>query len=318
MREDRQAVLLQLAEEIHRAAAIVIGGGSGLSSAAGYDHYHWSPAFDDILGPFRDNYGFPSPMAVFYYCFSSFGAEWAYYSRYIRAMWDAPTGQPYLDLRAMVSDKPVHVLTTNVDRQFFRVFPEEQICAFQGDFGYCQCSQPCQDAIWENRSLVEALTAQLDGVSLPEDAVPRCPDCGRVLVPWVRDDTFLEGMYWHQSLERYHGFLRHWLIDIPGKRVLLLELGVGDMTPASSNCPSGSSPPGIQTSSTPASTRRHPTARSTCRTGASTSRGIWRRRFRSCGRFSPQHIETHEEGAYPTCRQIGIRSPRGSRAQTPS
>lgn len=232
MREDRQAVLLQLAEQITKADSIVIGGGSGLSSASGYDHYHWSPAFEDILGPFRDRYGLASPMAGFYHCFSRYGDQRAYYSQYIRAMWKAPTGQPYLDLKAILSGKPVHVLTTNVDRQFFRVFPAEQICTFQGDFGYCQCSQPCRDAIWESRSLVEALTAQLDGVSLPEDAVPRCPDCGRVLVPWVRDDTFLEGAYWHQSLERYHGFLRHWLMDTPGKHVLLLELGVGGMSPS--------------------------------------------------------------------------------------
>ena len=33
-----------LTEKIMQADAIVIGGGSGLSSAAGYDHYHWSPA----------------------------------------------------------------------------------------------------------------------------------------------------------------------------------------------------------------------------------------------------------------------------------
>lgn len=124
------------------------------------------------------------------------------------------------------------MLTTNVDRQFFRVFPEEQICAFQGDFGYCQCSQPCRDAIWENHELVKELTGRLVGVRLPEDAVPRCPDCGRVLVPWVRDDTFLEGGAWKAQVDRYHAFLRRWLLEQSGKNVLLLELGVGEMTPS--------------------------------------------------------------------------------------
>ena len=38
------------------------------------------------------------------------------------------------------------------------------------------------------------MTSRLEGVRLPEEAVPRCPDCGRVLVPWVRDDTFLEDL----------------------------------------------------------------------------------------------------------------------------
>ena len=147
-------------------------------------------------------------------------------------MWEAPTGQPYLNLQALVADKHAFVLTTNVDRQFFRVFPKEQICAFQGDFSYCQCSQPCRDDIGENRELVKELTGCLVGVHLPEEAVPRCPDCGRVLVPWVRDDTFLEGRAWKAQLDRYHAFLRRWLLEQTGKNVLLLELGVGEMTPS--------------------------------------------------------------------------------------
>ena len=40
----------------------MIGGGSGLSSAAGYDHYHWSPAIAEALAPFREQYGFTSPL----------------------------------------------------------------------------------------------------------------------------------------------------------------------------------------------------------------------------------------------------------------
>ena len=145
MRVGNQAALQELAERIDQADAVVIGGGSGLSSAAGYDHYHWSPALSEALAPFREQYGFTSPLAGFYHCFSSYGEQWGYYSQYIRFMWEAPTGQPYLDLQALVADKSVFVLTTNVDQQFFRVFPQKQICAFQGDFSYCQCSQPCRD-----------------------------------------------------------------------------------------------------------------------------------------------------------------------------
>ena len=203
MRVGNQTVLQELAERIDQADAVVIGGGSGLSSAAG-----------------------------FYHCFSSYGEQWGYYSQYIRFMWEAPTGQPYLDLQALVVDKPAFVLTTNVDQQFFRVFPQKQICAFQGDFSYCQCSQPCRDDIGENCELVKELTGCLVGVRLPEEAVPRCPDCGRVLVTWVRDDTFLEGTFWQDSLHRYHRFLRHWIMDQSDKKVLLLELGVGEMTPS--------------------------------------------------------------------------------------
>ncbi len=46
-------------------------------------------------------------------------------------------------------------------------------------------------------------------------------------MPWVRDDTFLLGTVWRESLERYERFMR----ERGAGRVLLLELGVGEMTP---------------------------------------------------------------------------------------
>lgn len=232
MTREQNKTLERLAEQVVGADAIVIGGGSGLSSASGYDHYHWSPALAGPLKQFWEYYGFTSPFAGFYHCYSSYGEQWGYYSQYIRTIEEAPTGQPYRDLQAIVAGKPVFVLTTNVDGQFTRIFPREQICAFQGDFDFCQCSQPCQDHLWSSRELVAQLSPYLEGVCLPEDRVPRCPQCGRILVPWVRDDTFLEGKDWQESLARYQDFLRHWLLEQSGKRVLLLELGVGEMTPS--------------------------------------------------------------------------------------
>lgn len=198
-----EQILDHLAEKIEIADAILIGAGSGLSSAAGYDHYHWSPALLKALAQFQEYYRFPSPFAGFYHCFSSYGAQWAYYSQYIRFMWEAPIGQPYLDLKKAVGSKPAFILTTNVDMQVSRLFSKEQVCTFQGDFGFCQCSQPCHDQIWTNYGLVQRLTQALDGVNLPEEMVPRCPDCGRVLIPWVRDDTFLEGSVWQEGVARY-------------------------------------------------------------------------------------------------------------------
>ena len=227
---DMERILL---EKIDQADAIVIGGGSGMSSAAGYDHYHWSSALSDSLAAFREYYNFRSPLDGFYYCFSSYEEQWGYYSQYIRFMWEASPGQTYLDFQEIVGQKPCFVLTTNVDMQLSKVFPEEQICSFQGDFRYCQCSQPCDDTLYDNRRMIEELThCLIDGIRIPSDKVPRCRKCGRVMVPWVRDDSFLEGEHWNLQTKRYHQFLRHWITEQKDKRVLLLELGVGEMTPA--------------------------------------------------------------------------------------
>ena len=227
-----EAWVSKLAQEIQQADAILIGGGSGLSSAAGYNHYHWSDALKEGLEAFWEHYRFKSPFEGFYHCFSDYGAQWGYYAKYSQVMHQAKTGKPYELLREIVGDKPHFVLTTNVDGQFNRVFSPEHIFIYQGDFSYLQCIQPCHDELYPSGPVVEELSAQLqDGVYLSQELVPRCPHCGRVMVPWVRDDTFMEGSAWQEQQSRYRAFLRRWLMEEKGKRLLLLELGVGEMSP---------------------------------------------------------------------------------------
>ena len=52
------------------------------------------------------------------------------------------------------------------------------------------------------------------------------------MVPWVRDDTFLEGKDWREGVRRYENFLKKYIMNGTDKNVVLLELGVGEMTPS--------------------------------------------------------------------------------------
>lgn len=222
-----------LAEKIAKADAVVVGGGSGLSSSSGYNHYHWSDYLEKELYDFKEHYGFKSPFDGFYHCFSTYEEMWGYYSKYTRFMWDAPLGQPYIDLKEILKDKEKFILTTNIDMQFSKAFDENDICSFQGDFSFCQCSQPCEDKLYNTYDMCVEMTDNLiDKVRIPKELVPRCKYCGRVMVPWVRDDTFLEGKYWKEQFQRYNSFLNKWIVDSKDKNVLLLELGVGEMTPS--------------------------------------------------------------------------------------
>lgn len=58
---------------------------------------------------------------------------------------------------------------------------------FQGDFRYFQCSQPCHDQVYDNINLIDAMMELRDGLKILPEAVPRCPECGRRMIPWVRD-----------------------------------------------------------------------------------------------------------------------------------
>ena len=65
------------------------------------------------------------------------------------------------------------------------------------------------------------------GFEVRGENIPRCPRCGWQLAPWVRNDTFLQGAARREGLRRYECFVR----ERGDGRVLLLELGVGEMTP---------------------------------------------------------------------------------------
>ena len=212
---------------INEADAIVVEAGSGLSSACGYSHYNTVPFFTDHMQPFIEKYGFRSLFQALTYLYSSPEEEWAYLAHYVKLMYDTPVGKPYKDLYQLLKEKPYFILTTNVDMQLDKQFTADHICHFQGDMRYRQCQQPCNDEVWENDDIVKALDGLDTPTVLPSDLVPRCPDCGRVMTLWVRDDHFLEGSHWQQQVDCYRQFLKMHR----NERILFLELGVGDMTP---------------------------------------------------------------------------------------
>ncbi len=218
---------VEIKQWISEAEAIVVGAGSGLSTACGYSHYNTVPFFTDNMQPFIEKYGFKSLFQGLTYLYSSPEEEWAYLAHYVKLMYDTPAGKPYKDLRKLISDKPYFILTTNVDMQLDKVFPSENICHFQGDMRYRQCQQPCNDEIYANDDIAKMTDDLSDPTLLPSDTVPRCSDCGRVMSLWVRDDHFSEGTHWQQQIDHY----RHFLEEHRDKQILFLELGVGDMTP---------------------------------------------------------------------------------------
>lgn len=226
--ESHSSAITAVLEHIEQADAVLVGVGSGMSSAAGYNHYHYNEVFRDYFSDFEETYGIRSMFQGFYYIYSSPVQQWGFYSRYIRFMEEAPAGKPYRDLKELLKGKEYFILTTNCDMQLPKVFQEERLCQFQGDFRYLQCCQPCHDRLYESHGFVEKMLENRKGLEVAEEFIPRCPKCGRIMTPWVQDNTFLQGEAWKKEYEKYETFVQKWR----GKRLLLLELGVGDMTPS--------------------------------------------------------------------------------------
>ena len=218
----------RLRRALDSADAVLIGAGSGLSTAAGLTYT--GERFERYFGDFIAKYHIPDMYAGGFYPFETLEEYWAWWSRHIfyNRYVDAPL-PVYRDLLALVRGRDYFVLTTNVDHQFQRAgFDKKRLFYTQGDYGLWQCMQPCHNKTYDNEQTVRRMIEEQRDMRVPTELVPHCPVCGRPMTMNLRaDDTFVEDEGWHAAAGRYAAFLRRH----EGLRVVFLELGVGGNTP---------------------------------------------------------------------------------------
>ena len=241
-----EASIAKLKAELDSAEAVVIGGGAGLSTAAGF--IYTGERFDKYFRDFAEKYHFEDMYSGGFIVLQLPPEElWAYWSRYIYInRYMDPPKPVYDDLLSLVKDKDYFVITTNVDHCFQKAgFDKARLFYTQGDYGLWQCSEPCHGKTYDNyetvRKMVESqgfviaedgtLTVP-EGITLkmtvPTELVPRCPVCGKPMTMNLRsDDTFVEDDGWRRASAAYSEFLQ----AHEGRRVLFLEIGVGMNTP---------------------------------------------------------------------------------------
>ena len=208
--------------------AVVIGAGSGLSTAAGFTYT--GERFEKYFSDFAAKYGIQDMYSGGFYPFATPEEHWAYWSRYIyiNRYMDAPK-PVYDDLLKLVQDKDYFVITTNVDHCFQKVgFDKKRLFYTQGDYGLFQCGEPCCQETFENEAVIREMVKRQKDMKIPTELLPVCPHCGKPLTMNLRSDNkFVEDEGWHRAAERYENFLR----TREGQKILFLELGVGYNTP---------------------------------------------------------------------------------------
>ncbi|WP_296877237.1 hypothetical protein [Thomasclavelia sp.] len=227
-RDQNEKNIKEAKEILNNADAIVVGIGSGLSSACGYNYYHENEFFDKHFSKYRQKYGYNNLFFGLNYVYSNYEEQWSFIADYVQCMLNEKGGKPYQDLADLVKLKPHFILTTNIDTQVSKVFLDDNIWTFQGDVRFLQCSQPCHDQLYP---ITPALNYMLKGKSeyvVQPDSIPRCPHCHRIMRLWVRDETFLEGKKWQKQRQNYQNFIKTY----QNENIVFLELGVGNMTPS--------------------------------------------------------------------------------------
>ena len=218
----------RLRRGIAEADAVVVGAGSGLSTASGmtYSGERFESNFADFIG----RYGYRDMYTAGFYPYPTPEEFWAYWSRHIHLnRYAQDAGPAYRRLRDLMSGKDCFVITTNVDHCFQKAgFDELRLFCTQGDYGLWQCAKPCHQRTYDNEASVRRMVAEQRDMRIPTELIPRCPRCGGPMANNLRsDDTFVEDEAWHLAAGRYRDFLR----GHEGARLLFLELGVGWNTP---------------------------------------------------------------------------------------
>lgn len=217
------------AKAIQEADLIVIGGGSGFSTAAG--HVYSGERFTNNFARYIQKYGMTDMYSAGFYPFTSLEEKWGYWARHILFnRYETGSLPLYEQLRELVADKEYFIVTTNVDSLFEKSgFDPERIFEQQGNYGVFQCSRPCTQEVYDNEEMVRAMVAHTDeNLRIPSELVPMCPRCGAPLTTHLRiDGSFVNPPARQRQEKRWEEVLQ----SMPGKKVLLLELGVGFMTP---------------------------------------------------------------------------------------
>ena len=141
--DDYTISIKKLTKAIQTCEAIVVGAGSGLSTAAGLTYS--GGRFEKYFADFIERYHLHDMYSAGFYPYQTLEEYWAYWSRHIyyNRYVDAPFNT-YQLLWQLVKDKDYFVITTNVDHQFQKNgFDKKRLFYTQGDYGLWQCSKAC-------------------------------------------------------------------------------------------------------------------------------------------------------------------------------
>ena len=226
--EEYSSRILQAKQAIKQADYIIIGAGSGLSTAAGL--LYSGEKFEKDFKEFIEKYHFDNLYSASFYEFKTQEEKWAFFAKMIKLnRYNEKPLKLYQELYEIVKNKEYFVLSTNVDGQFYNSgFGKDKVFEVQGDYSYLQCENACHNKLYNNKELVEKWIHNTKNCKIPSNLIMKCPVCGGNMDMNLRKDAnFVQDENWYIQSEKYEAFLSR----SKGKNVVLLEIGVGFNTP---------------------------------------------------------------------------------------
>ena len=222
------------ARMIEDAEYILLGAGSGLSTAAGvcYGGDFFKENFSEFIELYGENGYMADMYSAGFYPYPSEEAKWGYWSKH--ALLGGVDLEPlplYKKLLELLKDKNYFVLTTNVDEQFYKSgFDRKRIFSTQGSYEKIQCRRGCHPKTYHGTEMFHQMDQARKKCLIPSYMVPRCPVCGGPMEMNLRSDQyFVQDENWYAEQKNFGDFLSEALNS--GKNVLTMCLGTGFNTP---------------------------------------------------------------------------------------
>ncbi len=225
-----EAAAVQIARWLDEADRVVIGAGSGLSAAAGFDfgdQADFAARFPALV-----RRGLKAAYEMIGYSGLPEAAFWGFWAVHVTQMRFEDGRNPvYESLFRLVRGKDTFVLTSNVDALFVRNgFDPDRVWSIQGDYAFMQCLRPCTTEVWPSAPATQRALGAIDPASqevTDPACIPRCIRCGGSVFMNVRGGRwFIEEPYYPQ-MERW----RAWFGQRADERLLLIDIGSGHNTP---------------------------------------------------------------------------------------
>ena len=226
--EEYNSIIIQAKQAIKQADYIIIGAGSGLSTAAGL--LYSGEKFEKDFKEFIEKYHFDNLYSASFYEFKTQEEKWAFFAKMIKLnRYNEKPLKLYQELYEIVKNKEYFVLSTNVDGQFYNSgFDKDKVFEVQGDYSYLQCENACHNKLYNNKELVEKWLQNTKDCEISSNLIMKCPVCGGNMDMNLRKDAnFVQDENWYNMSQKYEGFLA----KTKNKNVVLLEIGVGFNTP---------------------------------------------------------------------------------------
>ncbi len=174
------------ADLIRQCAALVIGAGAGLSASAGF--VYEGARYDRYFADFRDTYGIPDMYRGMFHPFAAPEELWAYMSRVI--LINRYMDPPRLRSGAAPGQGPRPLCHHHQRGPLLsegRLRPGPPLL-HSGRLRPAAVRAPCCDRTWDNEAMVRAMVRRQKDMRVPADLLPRCPCCGRSLMPNLRGE----------------------------------------------------------------------------------------------------------------------------------